>query len=49
MSEKVVLLAKDKLNCIEVLNSKHLIDLYISPDKFVGVNDVNKMMIYKKQ
>ena len=38
--DKIVLLEKDKLNTIEVLISKALIDSYISHDKFVLVNDV---------
>ena len=33
--DKIVLLEKDKLNTIEVLISKTLIDSYISHDKFV--------------
>ena len=36
----MVLLGKDKLNTIEVLNSKALIDSYISHDEFVSVNNV---------
>ena len=35
-----MLLRKDKLNNIEVLISKALIDLYISHDEFVSVNNV---------
>ena len=35
-----MLLGKDKLNTIEVLISKALIDSYISHDKFVSVNNV---------
>ena len=35
-----MLLGKDKLNTIEVLTSKALIDSYISHDKFVSVNNV---------
>ena len=38
--DKVVLLAKDKLNSIEVLISKALIGSSISHDKFVSVNNV---------
>ena len=38
--DKIVLLGKDKLNTIEVLISKALIDSYISHDKFVSVNNV---------
>ena len=37
---KIVLLGKNKLNAIDVLVSKHLIDLYISHDEFVSVNNV---------
>ena len=35
-----MLLKKDKLNNIEVLISKALIDLYISHEEFVSVNNV---------
>ena len=38
--DKIVLLGKAKLNTIEVLISKSLIDSYISHDKFVSVNYV---------
>ena len=38
--DKIVSLAKTKLNSIEVLISKALIDLYISHDEFVLVNNV---------
>ena len=34
------MLGKDKLNTIEVLISKSLIDLYISHEEFVSVNNV---------
>ena len=34
------MLAKYKLNSIEVLTSRALIDLYISHDEFVSVKDV---------
>ena len=37
--DKIVLLGKDKLNTIEVLISKALIDSYISDDEFVSVNN----------
>ena len=37
---KIILLEKDKLNSIEVLISKALIDSYISHDEFVLVNNV---------
>ena len=36
----MVLLGKDKLNTIEVLISKTLIDSYITHDEFVSVNNV---------
>ena len=35
-----MLLGKDKLNIIEFLISKTLIDLYISHDQFVSVNNI---------
>ena len=38
--DKVVLLGKDKLNTIEVLISKALIDSYISHDEIVSINNV---------
>ena len=37
--DKIVLLEKDKLNTIEVLISKDLIDSYITHDEFVSVNN----------
>ena len=37
---KIVLLGNDKLNAIEVLISKALIDSYISHDEFVSANNV---------
>ena len=40
--DKIVLLAKSKLNSIEVLISKALIDSVISQDEFVLVNNVLK-------
>ena len=40
--DKVVLLAKSKLNSIEVLISKALIDSVISHDEFVLINNVPK-------
>ena len=36
----MVLLGKDKLNTIDVLISKALIDSYITDDEFVSVNNV---------
>ena len=38
--DKIVLLGKDKLNTIQVLISKALIDSYNSHDKFVSINNV---------
>ena len=40
--DKIVPLIKGKLNAIEVLISKALIDSYISHDEFVSVNNVLK-------
>ena len=40
--DKIVLLAKSKLNKIEMLLSKTLIDSNISHDEFVLINDVLK-------
>ena len=40
--DKIVLLAKSKLNNIGVLISKALIDSNISPDEFVLINNVQK-------
>ena len=39
---KIVLLAKSKLNSIEVLISKTLIDLNVSHDKFVLISNLLK-------
>ena len=38
--DKIVLLAKSKLNSIEALISKALIDLYPSHDEFLSLNNV---------
>ena len=50
--DKIVLLGKHKLNTIEVLISKALIDSYISHDEFASVNNVlreyNEMKKEKK-
>ena len=50
--DMIVLLGKTKLNTIEVLISKSLIDSYISHDGFVSVNNVlreyNEMKEEKK-
>ena len=40
--DKIVLLAKSKLNSIEVLISKTLIDSNISYDEFISINNVLK-------
>ena len=40
--DKIVLLEKPKLNTIEILISKALIDSYNSYDKFVSVNNVSR-------
>ena len=42
MHDQIVLLAKSKLNGIEVLISQALIDSNISHDKFVLINNVVK-------
>ena len=48
--DKIVLLAKLKLNTVEVLIYKDQIDSDISHDEFVSVNNVLKnMMILKKK
>ena len=45
--DKIVLLGKDKLNTIEVLISKAVMESYMSHDQFFSVNDMlreyNKM------
>ena len=54
--DKIVLLGKDKLNIIEVLISKTLIDSYIGHDEFVSVSnklreyneDTKKSVLYMK-
>ena len=40
--DKIVLLGKDKLDTLEVLISKTLIDSYMNHDKFASVNNVLK-------
>ena len=40
--DRIVLLGKDKLNTIEVLTSKALIDWYVSRNEFVSVNNMLK-------
>ena len=39
-NDKIVLIGKDKLNTIEVLISKALIDSYTSHNEFISVNNV---------
>ena len=46
--DKIVLLAKPKLNSIKTLISKTLIDLYISHDKFVLINVLKEYDVWKK-
>ena len=43
--DKIVLLGKNKLNTIEVLIPKALLDSYISHDEFVSVNNLLKEYI----
>ena len=38
----VMMLGKDKLNTIEALISKALIDLYISHGKFISINNISR-------
>ena len=45
--DKIVLLAKSKLNSIEVLIFKALIDSNINHDKFVLINNVLKQLWYE--
>ena len=40
--DKILFFVKEKLNTIEVLISKALIDSYISHDEFVSVNNILK-------
>ena len=47
--DKIVLLAKSKLNSIEVLISKALIDSVISHDLFVLTNNILKEFYYMKE
>ena len=47
--DKIVLLAKSKLNSIEVLISKALIDSIISHEEFVFINDVLKQFYDMKE
>ena len=49
--DKITLLAKTKVNTIEVLIPRALIDLYISHGEFVSVNNMSIIMMitWKKQ
>ena len=47
--DKIVLLAQSKLNSIEVLISKDLIDSSISCDEFVLINNMLKGYDYMKE
>ena len=47
--DRIILLAKSKLNSIEILISKALIDFSISYDEFVLINDVLKEYDYMKE
>ena len=47
--DKIVLLAKSKLNGIEVLISKVLIDSNISDDEFILIDNVLNIWRYKKR
>ena len=47
--DKIVLLAKSKLNRIEVLISKSLIDSVISHDEFILIDNVRKEYNDKKR
>ena len=47
--DKIILLAKSKLNSIKVLISKALIDLVISHDEFVLINHILKEYNEMKQ
>ena len=49
MHDKIVSLAKSKLNSIEALISKTLIDSVISYDKFLLINNVLKEYNKKKK
>ena len=47
--DKIVLLAKSKLNSIEILISEELIDSYISHDEFLSVNNVLRGYYVRKE
>lgn len=44
--DKIVLSSKNKLNNVEVIISKDLINTYISQDEFISVN--NMLKVYDK-
>ena len=44
--DKIVLSSKNKLNNVEVLISKDLINTYIGQDEFISVN--NMLKVYEK-
>ena len=46
---KIVLLGKTKLNTVEVLISRALINSFISHDEFISINSVKNMMIWKQK
>ena len=46
---KLVLIGKDKLNTIEILISKALIDSYVSHDEFVSINMLREYYEMKKE
>ena len=48
-NDKIVLLAKTKLNSMEVLISKALIDSNISRDEFISTNNLLKEYDAKKE
>ena len=46
---KIVLLTNSKLNGLEVLISKALIDSNISHDEFVSINNAEKILWYERK
>ena len=46
---KIILLAKTKLNSRKILISRVLIDLFISPDELVSLNNVVRECVYMKE
>ena len=47
--DKIVVLVKTKLNTIQVLISRDLVDSYISPDESVSENNILKEYDYMKK